>query len=411
MKRKHMLCRLLLAVVLTGSVFVSCEGGDHQTPPPLSGDGGTGGNEPDGGDEPSGSDGYPAGLTVEAFADDLSGGGQCLGFYAVADLKANPKLRFCPQFSAAKRPTEYFADFAASGKGVPCVVVNGGFFGGTTSVSLLVADGELRSLAAQEDLYRKTEPPTVYYPVRAAFGQSADGSFEAVWAYCVRDEGGRPYAFPSPLGNDERTGTFMSAPPSSLTEGGRRWEVRQAVGAGPMLVRDGKNVAEESYWREVLDHGGVSGLSRQPRTAIGATADGKLVVLVCDGRNKRGSKGFTLPELADKLISLGCTEAVNLDGGGSSTFVGREGKVLNMPSDTEGTDPAGAAIVERRIPTAVVIAAAVRPAGFSAGRFVSPMVHFVLQNCQNQINYRPKTRLSGNLLYICVRNLRNDNQN
>ena len=39
MKRKHMLCRLLLAVVLTGGVFVSCEGGDHQTPPPLSGDG------------------------------------------------------------------------------------------------------------------------------------------------------------------------------------------------------------------------------------------------------------------------------------------------------------------------------------------------------------------------------------
>ena len=38
-----MLCRLLLAAVLTGGVFVSCEGGDHQTPPPLSGDGGTGG--------------------------------------------------------------------------------------------------------------------------------------------------------------------------------------------------------------------------------------------------------------------------------------------------------------------------------------------------------------------------------
>ena len=67
MKRKHMLCRLLLAAVLTGGVFVSCEGGDHQTPPPLSGNGGTGGNEPDGGDEPSGSDGYPLGLTVEAF--------------------------------------------------------------------------------------------------------------------------------------------------------------------------------------------------------------------------------------------------------------------------------------------------------------------------------------------------------
>lgn len=417
MKRKHMLCRLLLAAVLTGGVFVSCEGGDHQTPPPLSGDGGTGGNEPDGGDEPSGSDGYPAGLTVEAFADDLSGGGQCLGFYAVADLKANPKLRFCPQFSAAKRPTEYFADFAASGKGVPCVVVNGGFFGGTTSVSLLVADGELRSLAAQEDLYRKTEPPTVYYPVRAAFGQSADGSFEAVWAYCVRDEGGQPYAFPSPLGNDERTGTFMSAPPSSLTEGGRRWEVRQAVGAGPMLVRDGKNVAEESYWREVLDHGGVSGLSRQPRTAIGATETGRVGMR---RPQQAGQQGVHAARTGRQ------TDFAGLYGGGQS----RRRRLLDLrrkggkgaqhaerhrgdrscgSGDRRAADSHGGR--DRRGGVALRPGDAVRPAGFSAGRFVSPMVHFVLQNCQNQINYRPKTRLSGNLLYICVRNLRNDNQN
>ena len=275
MKRKHMLCRLLLAAVLTGGVFVSCEGGDHQTPPPLSGNGGTGGNEPDGGDEPSGSDGYPAGLTVEAFADDLSGGGQCLGFYAVADLKANPKLRFCPQFSAAKRPTEYFADFAASGKGVPCVVVNGGFFGGTTSVSLLVADGELRSLAAQEDLYRKTEPPTVYYPVRAAFGQSADGSFEAVGPIACGTRADSPMPFLRRWATTSAPGRSCPRRPASLTEGGRRWEVRQAVGAGPMLVRDGKNVAEESYWREVLDHGGVSAFraSRARRSARRRTAN------------------------------------------------------------------------------------------------------------------------------------------
>ena len=118
-----------------------------------------------------------------------------------------------------------------------------------------------------------------------------------------------------------------------------------------MLVRDGKNVAEESYWREVLDHGGVSGLSRQPRTAIGATADGKLVVLVCDGRNKRGSKGFTLPELADKLISLGCTEAVNLDGGGSSTLWTAQEGVLNHPYDNRRFDHEG----ERGVPNCIVV--------------------------------------------------------
>ena len=63
------------------------------------------------------------------------------------------------------------------------------------------------------------------------------------------------------------------------------------------------------------------------------TADGKLVLIVCDGRGSGGSKGFTLAELAAKFISLGCTDAMNLDGGGSSCIVGSDGKVLNHPSD------------------------------------------------------------------------------
>ena len=105
-----------------------------------------------------------------------------------------------------------------------------------------------------------------------------------------------------------------------------------------------------SYWKEVFDGGGIAGTSRQPRTAIGATADGKLILLVCDGRNMRGSAGFTLAELADKLIALGAVDAVNLDGGGSSTMVS-DGKVLNRPSDTGSAE----VIVERKISTAVVI--------------------------------------------------------
>lgn len=352
MKNKRVLWSILLAAFLVCGATVSCGNNEHQTPPPLSGDGGNGGDDGGSGNE----DGYPAGLVVETFTDELSGGGECLGFYAVADLKANPKLRFRPKFSTAKTPTSYFEDFAASGEGTPCVVVNGGYFGGTTSVSLLIEEGEVKSLAAQSDVYRETTPETTYYPVRAAFGQMPDGSFETAWVYCVKDEGGRPYAFPSPLGNDERTQTFMTAPPTSLTEGGRFWDAEYAIGAGPMLVLGGENVAEENYWKEVFEHGGVSGMSRHPRTAIGATEDGKLVILVCDGRGKRGSTGFTLTELADKMISLGCVRAINLDGGGSSTFVGRDGTVLNMPSDTPGTSPEGAEIVQRRVPTAVVIA-------------------------------------------------------
>ena len=65
----------------------------------------------------------------------------------------------------------------------------------------------------------------------------------------------------------------------------------------------------------------------------------------------RGSEGFTLAELADKLIALGAVEAINLDGGGASTMVGCDGTVLNRPSDTGDAET----IVQRAVSTAIVI--------------------------------------------------------
>mgnify|MGYP005796345803 FL=1 len=129
MKSKRIFWVTLLAAFLACGMLASCGGDDHQTPPALSGDSGDddGG---DGGDDGQDEDGYPAGLTVETFTDELSGGAQCLGFYAVVDFKTNPKLLFRPKFSGAKTPTTYFADFAESGDGTPYVVVYGGYFGG-----------------------------------------------------------------------------------------------------------------------------------------------------------------------------------------------------------------------------------------------------------------------------------------
>lgn len=291
---------------------------------------------------------YPAGLTVTEFADDLGGGKQCLGFVAVADLKANPKLRFnAVHLPQQKKPSLAHAEFALANRGKPYVTTNGGYWWGGNSLSLLVSGGVVRSIENQ----RVTRNNQTVYPVRASFGQMASGAFETRWIYCVLDDGNKPYAFPSALGNDERTNTYMSAPPTSQTPGAVRWTPQEAVGGGPMLVKEGRNVAVENYWKEVFDGGGVAGTSRQPRTAVGATADGKVILLVCDGRNMRGSAGFTLAELADKLIGLGAVDAINLDGGGSSTMVGSEGKVLNRPSDTGSAE----AIVERKVSTAVVI--------------------------------------------------------
>jgi exopolysaccharide biosynthesis protein len=75
---------------------------------------------------------------------------------------------------------------------------------------------------------------------------------------------------------------------------------------------------------------------RHPRTAAGLSADGKtLILLAVDGRSY-SSRGATMRELAELMKQLGAQDALNLDGGGSTTMVHREGgelKVLNTPSD------------------------------------------------------------------------------
>jgi exopolysaccharide biosynthesis protein len=75
---------------------------------------------------------------------------------------------------------------------------------------------------------------------------------------------------------------------------------------------------------------------RHPRTAVGVCPDGKFIILVVDGRIPAHSNGATLYDLALFFKKLGATEALNLDGGGSSTFLVRKGEefeLLNTPAD------------------------------------------------------------------------------
>jgi len=75
---------------------------------------------------------------------------------------------------------------------------------------------------------------------------------------------------------------------------------------------------------------------RHPRTAVGITAEGDVIVFIVDGRLPEHSNGMTLYDVAVKLKELGAVNAINLDGGGSSTFLVRleEGfKICNFPVD------------------------------------------------------------------------------
>ena len=101
------------------------------------------------------------------------------------------------------------------------------------------------------------------------------------------------------------------------------WEV---IGGNTMLVRDGVAVPHQTQ-------------VRHPRTAAGLDATGtKLILLVVDGRKPGVAVGMSYDELAAEMLRLGCRQAVNLDGGGSSVMAIRNpvtGKfrILNEPTD------------------------------------------------------------------------------
>jgi exopolysaccharide biosynthesis protein len=84
--------------------------------------------------------------------------------------------------------------------------------------------------------------------------------------------------------------------------------------------------------------------NRHPRTAVAKMKDGKFLMITVDGRQPGVSVGMTLPELAEYLHSLGAIDAMNLDGGGSTTMV-LGGKVVNTPSDPTGERKVGDAIL------------------------------------------------------------------
>ncbi len=103
-----------------------------------------------------------------------------------------------------------------------------------------------------------------------------------------------------------------------------------ALGAGPRLVQGGKVkvTSQEEQFRSDVTQG------RAPRTALGITAEGYLLLVAVNGRQKDVSEGMSLEELAALLTELGAVEAINLDGGGSTTMVVRD-RVINMPSAGE----------------------------------------------------------------------------
>lgn len=189
------------------------------------------------------------------------------------------------------------------------LAMNAGYFGGATSYSLVAEQGSILA----HNIAAITRPAGTYYPTRGVFGQGTNGRLDVAWVYTVA---GTLYRYPVPSPNTPAVP--QPQPTATFPAGGSPWTLRTGVGGGPVLVEGG--VRRVTFDEEVMFGSGAAASPSSPadpRTAIGYTASGEVLAIVAEGRTGE-SRGLTLNELADAFVALGATEALNLDGGGSS---------------------------------------------------------------------------------------------
>jgi hypothetical protein len=267
--------------------------------------------------------GMPAGVAV--YRGNGLGADALRAIYATFDPAANPNVEWNVVSVApgAKTPLE----FAQGEPKRTFVVINGGYFGASTinqSFSLIIKNGALAAPGAKQ----LTRNGQTYFPTRAAFGEMPGGEIVATWAYPVgAGNAVTRYTLPSP--NDSSKAP-LAVPDANFPAGATAWNPTKAIGGGPMLIKNGNKFITAT--EEIFDAGsGINAGGNAPRTAVARLVDGKVLFIVVDGRSA-ASRGVTLSELADVLLNLGATDAVNLDGGGSSAMV-VNGAVVNVPSD------------------------------------------------------------------------------
>jgi len=144
------------------------------------------------------------------------------------------------------------------------------------------------------------------------------------------------------------------------------WElVQQAVGGREWIVRDGAvSIAPRPASADEI----------HPRSAIGITADGSLVLATVDGRETGVSLGVRLPELAELMLSRGAISAINLDGGGSSALVIRRAGATSLALVTKPSDGA-----ERSVTNSIQVISTA-PTGPLATLNVQPAARTVYKN-------------------------------
>jgi hypothetical protein len=273
----------------------------------------------------------PSSVHIYKTTDSLNGR-PFIAYYASAKLK-DKKLLFTTQVGNGYRytPQQYYDQETK-----PLLVVNAGFFSYETNqnISIVVKNGKMVAYNVESLNGSGSDSTLYYYPTRSAIGIAHNRKASVAWIF-TDSMRHWPYAFewrPVIAKGQEPNPTILDLKDINW----KWWKMRTAVGGGPTLIY--KGVIRITSKEEQIPE---SENELRPATAMGYTNDERLIMLVIQGRSPGISEGVSLQEEAKILKDLGCYEALNLDGGGSSCML-VNGKETIAPSDKQGQRPVAA---------------------------------------------------------------------
>jgi hypothetical protein len=279
----------------------------------------------------------PEGMTVYRSPDVLADK-KVKACIVVADILKGRKFRVLggSDGEGLKTPDQFYDEQKSP------VIINGSYFYSTWNVGLLVRNGTAIRAANSQEVTRKGPggKDVIYYPTRGVFSYTKEGKYQVDWVYTVSQV---IYGYPEPspivIGQEP-----PPRPSATFPAGAVELQLQDAIGAGPVLIKDFqiRNTWQEEIWD---DEGGILPNGNHPRTAVGITETWKIIYFVCEGRQATaGVAGLSTADVAAILSDLGCKDALNLDGGGSTCML-VNGKQSVKTSNMNGTQRAVATVL------------------------------------------------------------------
>lgn len=288
---------------------------------------------------------------------DLLDGKPNIAYYVEADLK-DRDLIFAADTSQDRRlkPSQFYEKEKA------LIVVNCTFFSFETNRSLnaVIKDGKLVAYNQHTIPGRGKDTLTYRHPLGSAIGISKKRKADIAWTYTdsmykypvayenypllIKDSSlavQRSIFYPHFIHSLIVLNKQQLKKQEGILD---KWKMQTAVGGGPVLLQNGDiKITNNEEWK----FAGKAIDDKHPRTAMGYTKDNKLIILVIEGRNPGKAEGANLKQEAQLLKDIGCREALNLDGGGSTCML-VNGKETIKVSDAEGQRPVPAVFIIKR---------------------------------------------------------------